>query len=51
MIYEKKWKGMGDWLGSGYIAPNDRQYKSFEESRAFVRQLKLKNGTRMEKIS
>ena len=34
---------MGDWLGTGYITPKHRQYKSFEEARAFVRRLKLKN--------
>ena len=47
--YKKEWKGIGDWLGTGYIAPKDRMYKSFEESRAFVRQLKLKNGTEWKK--
>lgn len=43
-IYEKEgWKGLGDWLGTGTIATFRRVYKPFEESRAFVQSLKLKN--------
>jgi 3-mercaptopyruvate sulfurtransferase SseA len=35
------WKGMGDWLGTGTVAPQLRKYKSFEEARDFVHKLKL----------
>jgi superfamily II DNA or RNA helicase len=43
-IYEKNgWKGLGDWIGTGTIAPRQREYLPFEEARAFVRSLKLKN--------
>lgn len=43
--YAKKgWKGMGDWLGTGTIAPRLREYRSFEDARAFVHLLKLKNA-------
>jgi hypothetical protein len=35
---------MGDWLGTGSIAPFLREYKSFEDARDFVRILKLKSG-------
>jgi superfamily II DNA/RNA helicase len=37
------WKGFGDWLGSGYVATNLREYKSFEEARDFVHKLNLKS--------
>jgi hypothetical protein len=37
------WAGMGDWLGTGTVAPQDREYRPFVEARAFVRTLKLKN--------
>jgi exonuclease I len=37
------WKGMGDWLGTGSIAPFLREYKPFEEARDFVHKLKLKS--------
>jgi hypothetical protein len=37
------WKGFGDWLGTGTIAPSQRDYPPFEEAREFVRSLKLKN--------
>ena len=40
----KGWKGMGDWLGTGNIAPSLRKYRPFREARAFVCNLKLKNG-------
>jgi hypothetical protein len=35
---------MGDWLGTGTMAPRLREYKSFEEAREFVHKLKLKSG-------
>jgi superfamily II DNA or RNA helicase len=42
---DKGWKGMGDWLGTGTIAPRLRKYRHFGEGRAFVRRLKLKSGS------
>jgi superfamily II DNA or RNA helicase len=39
------WAGMGDWLGTGTIAPYLRQYQSFTKARAFVRGLKLRSKT------
>ena len=42
-MYKKEWKGWGDFLGTGTLAPKDRQYRSFEEARKFVQGLKLKN--------
>ena len=41
----KGWKGMGDWLGTGTVAPNLRKYRPFREARLFVRNLKLKSTT------
>jgi hypothetical protein len=38
----KGWKGMGDWLGTGAIAPTRRTFRPFTEARAFARKLKLK---------
>jgi superfamily II DNA or RNA helicase len=38
---EKGWKGKGDWLGTGGVAPRLREYRSFEEARAFVRTVGL----------
>jgi hypothetical protein len=40
------WTGYGDWLGTGAIASRLREYRSFEEARAFVRGLKLKSRAR-----
>ena len=38
----KGWKGMGDWLGTGTLAPKDRMYRPFNEAKKFVHSLKLK---------
>ena len=43
--YKKDFKGVGDWLGTGTVAPQDRVYQSFTEAREFVRKLNLKSGT------
>jgi hypothetical protein len=37
------WKGVGDWLGTGTIASRFRVYLPFEEARAFVHSIGLKN--------
>jgi hypothetical protein len=43
-IYEHSgWVSTGDWLGTGYVANQERQYRSYEEARAFVRTLGLKS--------
>jgi superfamily II DNA or RNA helicase len=41
---DKGWSGMGDWLGTGTIAPSLRKYRSFEQARKFARSLKFKSG-------
>lgn len=42
-IYEKDWKGLGDWLGTGRIANKDIQFLTFEEAKNFVHSLRLKS--------
>jgi superfamily II DNA or RNA helicase len=43
-IYANKgWKGMGDWLGTGNLAPGQREYLQFKAARAFIQGLGLKN--------
>ena len=37
MIYKAEWRGFGDWLGTDAVAPKDRQFRSFQAARAFVR--------------
>jgi hypothetical protein len=37
------WAGMGDWLGTGRIADQLREFRPFKKSRAFVHDLKLKS--------
>jgi len=38
------WAGMGDWLGTGTIAPRLREYRPFPKARAFARSLKLRSS-------
>ena len=39
------WISMGDFLGTFTVAPQLREYKTFEEARVFVSSLSLKNGS------
>ena len=39
------WKGLGDWLGTGTIAPFRRKYRNFEQAREFARSLGLKSSS------
>jgi len=41
--FSDSWAGYGDWLGTGTVATHLREYRSFEEARAFVRSLGLKS--------
>jgi Phage-integrase repeat unit len=38
------WAGMGDWLGTGTVAPQLHQYRTFKDARAFARDLGLKSN-------
>jgi hypothetical protein len=40
-FYDDEWAGWGDWLGTGRVA--SRKHLPFEEARAYVRSLGLKN--------
>jgi hypothetical protein len=40
---DKGWNGLGDWIGTGTIAPFNRNYRLFKEARTFAHQLKLRN--------
>jgi hypothetical protein len=42
--YKKDYKGMGDWLGTGNVKPEDKVFRSFTQAREFVRSLGLKTG-------
>jgi hypothetical protein len=42
-VYKKEWKGVGDFLGTGYVAPSDRKHLPYKEARQFARSLGLKS--------
>jgi len=43
-VYLKKgWKGYGDWLGTNVVATHLREYWPFDESKAYIHNLKLKS--------
>ena len=51
-VYKNKgWIGWGDYLGTGYIAPQFRNYLPFKKARAYVRSLKLKSGKEFVKLA
>jgi hypothetical protein len=37
------WAGMGDWLGTGNVAPARRAFRPFKKARKFARALRLAN--------
>ena len=41
-VYEKEWKGWGDFLGTGTIAPFNIEFRPFKEAREFAHSLQLK---------
>ena len=43
-IYKNEgWRGLGDWLGTNFIASQNRNYLSYLEARSFIHSLKLKS--------
>ncbi len=41
--YKKEFKGMGDFLGTGIIAPFLRKYRSYDKAKKYAQSLKLKS--------
>lgn len=41
--YANEWQGWGDFLGTGYVANQNRVYRSFQEARTYARSLGFKN--------
>jgi len=50
-VYASYWEGMGDFLGTFYIAAQLRKYKSFGDAREYVRSLGIKNQNQWEKFA
>jgi len=44
------WKDLGDWLGTGTIASQNRKYRTFDEARKFVQSLQLENDREWRKF-
>jgi hypothetical protein len=49
-IYKKKFISMGDFLGTGNVAPQLRKYRNFKEARKYAQFLKLKDTKEWRKI-
>jgi hypothetical protein len=47
----KGWVSLGDWLGTGTVAPGLRDYRRFKEAREFARSLGLKNQKEWRKFT
>lgn len=45
------WGGLGDWIGTGTVAPSQRRFRPFREARAWARSLKLRSSTEWERFS
>jgi superfamily II DNA or RNA helicase len=45
VVYKNKgWISMGDWLGSGRVADNLKEYLDFNKARSIVRKMNFKSG-------
>jgi hypothetical protein len=43
-VYAKAgWRGVGNWLGTGTVAPGSHKHRSFKQARIFVHSLNLKS--------
>ena len=42
-VYPDRWRGMGDWLGTGRVADRDRQYRTLEEAKKWARNSGIKS--------
>ncbi|NNM02823.1 MAG: hypothetical protein HKP26_04565 [Nitrosopumilus sp.] len=40
--YTNEWKGLGDWLGTYTIAPQNKKFRTFKKARKFVHSLNLR---------
>ena len=43
MYQNSGWTGFGEWLGTGKISNREREYRSFNKARDYVRKLNLKS--------
>ena len=50
-IYKKSWTNWGDWLGTGRISTDKKQYRSFQNARNFIRTQKLMNNKEWRKFA
>ena len=41
--YYEEWKGLGDWLGTYAIAPQNKKFRSFRDARKYVHSLNLRS--------
>ena len=51
LVYKKEWKGWGDWLGTGAIAPQLKNYRAFDKARKFVHTLDLSARSEWQKFA
>ena len=49
VIYKDEWIDWGDWLGTGSIATQQRQFLSFEEAKKYLRPLNIKSTNEWKK--
>ncbi len=45
-----EWQGMGDWLGTGNVAPADRKFLSFEEAKQVVKEFNIKTQRELKEF-
>jgi superfamily II DNA or RNA helicase len=49
VVYQE-WRGMGDFLGTGNVAPTDREFLTFDEAKKIVRDFNIKNQRELKEF-
>jgi hypothetical protein len=47
--YKNEWEGIGDWIGTGIVASQNKEFRPYKEARDFVQKLGLKTYSDWEK--
>jgi len=48
-VYEDEWEGMGDWIGTGRMANQNRKFRSFNKTKEYVHSLGIKSQREWQK--
>jgi len=51
LVFKKEWKGWGDWLGTGTIAPQLKSFRSFNQARKYAHTLNFSGRSEWQQFA